>query len=72
MPGHSTRLSAAGIVVDRDVYLILWPSHKTMDALRQCGRWATSQELNFTWRDATVLGQRVRTAAKASELFDRP
>jgi hypothetical protein len=72
MFGQTTILSAAGIAVDRDVYIIIWASDRTKDALRQCGRWASNDQLNFTWRDAAVLGQRVGSVARAAASADRP
>ena len=66
MSGQRIAQWATGIAVERDVYIILWPSGRTRDALRQCGRWASHDELNLTWRDAAVLGQRVRSTARAA------
>jgi hypothetical protein len=66
MSSPTTSLSATSIMVERDVYIVVWPFGRTLDALRQCRTWAANRQLNLTWRDADVLGQRIRGAARVA------
>lgn len=63
-----TRLSndrtVLALVKGSERYLFTYDDASQTELLRLFGRFATNPELNFTWADAAVLGQRVREGVK--------
>lgn len=45
-------------------YIILYTAATKSEALRSLGRWATNDELSFSWYDAAVLSQNIRQGCK--------
>lgn len=43
-------------------WMLMYLDRDRPAALSQLGRWASSPELNFTWFDAAVLAQKIRSA----------
>lgn len=70
----------AGVTVSQDVnvlalakgqerYLFLFNDETRADALRTLGRFASNPELSFSWYDAAVLSQKIRTSTKAKPML---
>ena len=68
-------LASPGGTVSKDVnvlalakgqerYLFLFNDESRADTLRTLGRYASNPDLSFTWYDAAVLSQKIRTADK--------
>lgn len=45
-------------------YLFLFNDETRAETLRMLGRFASDPELSFTWHDAAVLSQKIRTTLK--------
>jgi len=52
---------------DGETYVFHYANDSRHDALRTLGRFASNQELSFSWYDAAVLSTRIRDEAKARE-----
>lgn len=48
-------------------YIFLFDDEHSADCLRTLGRFATNQELSFTWYDAAILSRRVRELCEVSQ-----
>ncbi len=44
-------------------YIFIFDEASRVEAIRTFGRFASRQDLSFTWYDAALLSQRVRAAA---------
>lgn len=53
-------LNVLAIVKDGHRHIFLYRDGQETDALRALGRAAADPETNFSWYDASVLGQKVR------------
>lgn len=49
-------------------YLFLFNDATRAELLRTLGRFASDPELSFTWHDAAVLSQKIRTSVKSSSV----
>ncbi len=50
------------LVKGSERYVFLYDEASRPDTLRTLGRYASNQDLSFTWFDAAVLSQRIRQA----------
>jgi len=48
-------------------YIVLYDDANRAEALRTLGRWATNQELSFTWYYAAMMSQKIRKLAEERE-----
>ena len=53
-------VNVVGLQKGAELYLLLYEDGAEPEALRQLGRWAEDDQLNFSWHDAAVLSRRVR------------
>lgn len=61
-------INVLALVKGKERYIFLYGDEHRAEALRTLGRYASNQELSFTWYDAAVLSQRIRqTPARAEE-----
>lgn len=59
-------INVLALVKGRERYIFLYEDSQKAEALRMLGRFASNPELSFTWYDAAVLSQKVRTSAAAA------
>ncbi|NOY40584.1 MAG: hypothetical protein GXP26_01935 [Planctomycetes bacterium] len=64
-------MNVLALVKGRERYIFLYDDTQRAEALRTLGRFASSNELSFTWYDAAVLSQKVRQATPSGNLLDR-
>ena len=74
----SQDINVLALVKGEERYIFLFDDDRRAEALRTLGRFASNPELSFSWYDAAVLSQRIRstvpegaTEAKA-EKVDQP
>jgi hypothetical protein len=48
----------------REVYVFLYDDASRAEALRTLGKFASNQELSFTWYDSACLSRRIREEAQ--------
>lgn len=68
---NSDDINVLALVKGRERYIFLYDDTQRAEALRMLGRFASSNELSFTWYDAAVLSQKVRQATPSGNLLDR-
>ena len=51
------------LVRDNERYVFLYDEASRAELLRYLGRFASNQELSFTWYDAAMLSQKIREEA---------
>jgi hypothetical protein len=51
------------LVKGKERYIFLFDDEHRAETLRTLGRYASNQELSFTWYDAAVLSQKIRQTA---------
>jgi len=56
-------INVLALVKGRERYIFLYEDSQRAEALRVLGRFASNPELSFTWYDAAVLSQKVRSSA---------
>ena len=60
----SKDVNVLALAKGQERYLFLFNDDSRADALRTLGRFASNPELSFTWYDAAVLSQKIRSADK--------
>jgi hypothetical protein len=71
-------INVIALVKGKERYIFLFDDDNRAEALRTLGRYASNQELSFTWYDAAVLSQKIRQTARspkrtpASRRFEMP
>ena len=75
----SNDINVLALVKNKERYIFLYDDENRAETLRTLGRYASNQELSFTWYDAAVLSQKIRQTAlqaqetpSASTRFDLP
>lgn len=53
-------INVLALVKGKERYVLLFDDDHRADALRVLGRYASNQDLSFTWYDAAVLSQKIR------------
>ncbi len=53
-------INVLALVKGKERYIFLFDDDNRSEALRTLGRYASNQELSFTWYDAAVLSQKIR------------
>lgn len=77
MPGISCQPPTGGNRVSQDInvlamakgeerYLFLFNDETRAELLRTLGRFASDPDLSFTWHDAAVLSQKIRSTVKSN------
>ena len=68
----SQDINVLALVKGEERYIFLYDDESRAEALRTLGRFASDNELSFSWYDAAVLSQKVRNAEnEESEASER-
>ena len=59
-------INVLALLKDGERYVFLYDDRSADQLLQTLGRYAADPELNFSWYDAAVLSQRIRTLREAS------
>ena len=59
----SQDINVLALVKGAERYVFLYDDDSRAETLRILGRYASNPELSFTWYDAAVLSQKVRTTS---------
>jgi hypothetical protein len=65
-------INVLALVKGRERYIFLYEDSQRAETLRVLGRFASNPELSFTWYDAAVLSQKVRSNTSAADLPELP
>jgi hypothetical protein len=60
-------LNVLALVKGKERYIFLYDDDRRAETLRTLGRFASNPELSFSWFDAAVLSQKVRSQPAAEE-----
>lgn len=63
----SSDINVLALVKGEERYIFLFDDERRAEALRTLGRFASNPELSFSWYDAAVLSQRIRSTVPDSE-----
>ena len=63
----SSDINVLALVKGEERYIFLFDDERRAEALRTLGRFASNPELSFSWYDAAVLSQRIRSTVPESE-----
>ena len=59
-------INVLALLKDGERYVFLYDDRSADQLLQTLGRYAADPELNFSWYDAAVLSQRIRTLREAN------
>jgi hypothetical protein len=59
-PKVTKDINVLALVKGKERYIFLFDDENRAEALRTLGRYASNQDLSFTWYDAAVLSQKIR------------
>ena len=59
-------INVLALLKDGERYVFLYDDRSADQLLQTLGRFAADPELNFSWYDAAVLSQRIRTLREAN------
>ena len=59
-------INVLALVKGHEQYVFLFNDDNRTEVLRQIGKFARNDELSFTWYDAAVMSQKIRSLAKAN------
>lgn len=59
-------INVLALVKGKERYIFLFDDENRSETLRTLGRYASNQDLSFTWYDAAVLSQKIRQVVPAS------
>ena len=68
----TTDINVLALVKGEERYIFLFDDQHRSEALRTLGRFASNPELSFSWYDAAVLSQRIRSAVQEAEAEEAP
>ena len=60
-------INVLALVKGEERYIFLFDDERRAEALRTLGRFASNPELSFSWYDAAVLSQRIRSTVPEGE-----
>lgn len=63
----SQDINVLALVKGEERYIFLFDDDRRAEALRTLGRFASNPELSFSWYDAAVLSQRIRSTVPEGE-----
>ena len=61
-------VSIVAIVKGEERYVFMFDDDSRAETLRMLGRYASDPELTFSWYDAAVLSQKIRTTEQACDV----
>lgn len=61
-------INVLALVKGEERYIFLYDDENRAETLRTLGRYASNPQLSFTWYDAAVLSQKIRTAVGTDEV----
>ena len=64
-------INVLALVKGRERYIFLFDDSQRAEALRTLGRYASNPELSFTWHDAAVLSQKLRSQSPEGQVLNR-
>lgn len=64
-------VNVLALVKGDERYVFLYDDNNRAETLRVLGRYASDPELSFTWYDAAVLSQKIRSTAQEVEREQR-
>ena len=72
----SKDINVVALVKGEERYIFMFNDHQKGETLRTLGKYASNPELSFSWYDAAVLSQKVRSAVRSESkpvpgIFDR-
>lgn len=62
--GDKSGIIAKALVKDNEQYLFVYRASNAKELLRVFGRFASNDSLSFTWTDAAIMSQKVRSECK--------
>ncbi len=62
----SQDINVVALVKGEERYIFLFDDKKKSETLRTLGKYASDSKLSFSWYDAAVLSQKVRSIEKSS------
>jgi len=62
----SQDINVVALVKGEERYIFLFNDEKKSETLRTLGRYASDSKLSFSWYDAAVLSQKVRSIEKST------
>ena len=70
----SQDINVLALVKGEERYIFLFDDRNRAETLRTLGRYASNSELSFSWYDAAVLSQKIRTSlpAETTPRFEMP
>ena len=60
-------INVLALVKGEERYVFLFDDNHRSETLRMLGRYASNPELSFTWYDAAVLSQKVRSISQVAD-----
>lgn len=60
-------INVLALVKGEERYVFLYDDDNRAETLRMLGRYASNPELSFTWYDAAILSQKIRSTAQQVE-----
>ena len=63
-------INVLALLKGEERYIFLFNDKNRKETLRMLGRYASNPELSFTWYDAAVLSQKVRSLTKLERIMD--
>lgn len=66
MPAE-TAVNVLALIKGEERYIWIYSDSERVETLRSLGRFASNQELSFTWYDAAVLSQKIRETIGGNE-----
>lgn len=63
----SKDINVVALVKGEERYIFLFNDNQKSQTLRTLGRYASNSELSFSWHDAAVLSQKVRSAVRGEK-----
>ena len=63
-------INVLALVKGEERYIFLFNEDNRKQTLRMLGRYASNPDLSFTWYDAAVMSQKVRTLSSIEQALD--
>ena len=70
-PHTNQDINVLALVKGRERYIFLYDNQSRAETLRVFGRFASDEELSFSWYDAAVLSQKLRQESEKNILQKR-
>jgi hypothetical protein len=66
----SQDINVLALLKGEERYIFLFNDKNRKETLRLLGRYASNPDLSFTWYDAAVMSQKVRSLTKLERIMD--